>query len=91
MAFMKNRTQQTQSQPTDDTWKARGFLNLYMPMKDGSEQKIGFIALQGSKTLHAQMCDVAEKGEEQLEKLLAKVIVRYNSATPTDKGGIDLD
>ena len=50
MAFSTSNTaRNNQASDNNESWKAQGFLNLYLPGKDGSKRKLGAIPLKESK------------------------------------------
>jgi len=50
MAFNQSNAQRTETtQANSDSWKAQGFLNLYLPSKNGQRKKLGAIPLKESK------------------------------------------
>lgn len=75
-----------------DTWKAQGFLNLYLPAKDGGKRrKLGAIPLKDSKPAEKiLMAWLAEDPAGNSAKILSKLIIEYQSATPADTAGFDL-
>lgn len=90
MAFQSN-AQRTAPTEQNDSWKAQGFLNFYLPKADGSKGKLGAIGLKVSKPAEKKLIDFLNaNGEEGVKALLSKMIVEYRSATPEDTGGFDL-
>lgn len=96
MAFqLNNNTNAAQSNgnnQANDNWKAQGFLNFYLPSKDGGQKKLGAIPLRVSKPFEKQLLDmIAAEGEEAvLTKLLDKIILNYQSAEVDPDNGFDL-
>jgi len=92
MAFQSN-AQQAAAAPTNDSWKAQGFLNLYLPNKEGKRVKLGAIPLKDSKhsekALIEWLSDDATR-EVRVATLLSKLIVEFKSATPGEGAGFDL-
>lgn len=90
MAFQSN-AQRTATQEQNDSWKAQGFLNFYLPKADGGKGKLGAIGLKVSKPAEKKLIDFLNaNGEEGVKALLSKMIVEYRSATPEDTAGFDL-
>ena len=87
MAFAQN-SQAPQAQ--NDSWKAQGFLNLYLPAKDGKRMKLGAIPLKESKPSEKTMLAWLNEDPANAEKILAKLIIEYKSAVPADGAGFDL-
>lgn len=75
-----------------DSWKAQGFINLYLPAKDGGKRrKLGAIPLKDSKPAEKLlMAWLAEDPVGNSAKILSKLIIEYQSATPADTAGFDL-
>ena len=88
MAFNTN----TAAAPTqqNDNWKAQGFLNLYLPAKDGKRMKLGAIPLKESKASEKAMLAWLNEDPTRVAIILAKLEIEYKSATPADGSGFDL-
>lgn len=69
-------------QQNDDSWKAQGFLNFYLPSKDGKEKKLGAIPLKDAVAGHADLRKWIEANPERVVKLLASLTITYQSANP---------
>ena len=70
--------------------RAKGFLNIYLPSKDGKRRKVGAIALRESKLIENQILGFLEADEGNLEKLVAKLIFEYQSASANEGTKLDL-
>jgi hypothetical protein len=93
MAFNKNtgnNVNNNDAQGKDDSWKAQGFLNLYLPSKDGKERKLGAIPLRMSNANEAPLIKWLEEDPERVQVILNKLIMSYQSATPAEGTGFDL-
>lgn len=88
MAFQTN-TAPVAAQ-SNDQWKAQGFLNLYLPSKDGKRTKLGAIPLKDSKPNEKAMMAWLNEDPSRVAQILAKLVVEYKSATPTEGSGFDL-
>lgn len=88
MAFVRPRAPAPVAQ--DDSWKAQGFINLYLSAKDGSRRKIGFVALKQSRATDAQLIEWLEKDPANIESLKSKLIIEYNSAIAVQTDSLDL-
>jgi hypothetical protein len=79
MAFDRNsgsNNNNSSNKGENDSWKAEGFLNFYLPTQDGGRRKLGSIPLKGNK---------------QSEKdLLAKLQLEYQAAEQAAGSGFDL-
>lgn len=92
MAF-SNRAQSaaaTNNTQSDD-WKAQGFLNFALTDAAGKDVKVGAIPLKESVEVQKWILDVLVAKPEQLPKLIAKMKVSFNSATPAKTAGFSLD
>ena len=87
-----NTVQQPQGQVRDDSWKAQGFLNLYLMTKDGKKMRLGEsgIPLKDSNAGVKELREWLEKDPANASKLLTTLIVEYRSATPTAGPGFVL-
>lgn len=74
---------------TDDSWKSAGFINIYVPTKDGGRRKLGAIGLRDDKEQEKTLREWLEADPANLAKLQAKLIVEYNSAEP--RAGTEFD
>lgn len=75
---------------TNDNWKAQGFINLYLPSKDGKRRKLGAIPLRDSKNNEKSLREWLEADPANMAKVMAKLIMEYQSATPQDTSSFDL-
>lgn len=76
---------------SDDSWKATGFVNIYLPARDGTRVKLGAIPLKQAKPREKELAEwLAENPEARCETLLAKLELEYASAEPSDAKGFDL-
>lgn len=90
MAFQSNAA--TAVSPANDSWKAQGFLNLYLPSKDGGKRKkLGAIPLKEAKTSEKALLAWLNEDPANAQKILAKLEIEYQSATPADTAGFALD
>jgi hypothetical protein len=64
-------------------WQKDGYLNLYLPTEDGGKRKLGAIGLRLSNENEAKLLQWLEENPENVEKLMAMLILEYNSAKPT--------
>ena len=89
----------------DDSWKATGFLNIFLPSKEGGRVKLGAIPLKTSRPREHELAqwlagadlpkDMTEaQREHELEARIARVIgkldIEYTSAEPSEGKGFDL-
>ena len=75
----------------NDNWKAQGFLNFYLPSKNGQRKKLGAIPLKESK--HSEKALLAWLNEDPARAgvILSKLEIEYQSATPADSSGFALE
>ena len=93
MAFNKSNTAPAPaaSIAVPSNWeKAKGFLNIYLPSKDGKRRKVGSIALRESKLLENQILSFLEADEANLPKLSSKLVIEYQSAAANEGSKLDL-
>jgi hypothetical protein len=91
MAFQTNaaRANDNNTRANDESWKAQGFINLYLPTADGGKKKLGAIPLRKANPNEAKLAKWLEEDIERVHHLLSKVIMEYNSAEP--KAGSEFD
>ena len=70
--------------------KAKGFLNIYLPPKDGKTRRAGSVALRESKALENQILTFLEADEGNLTKLSSKLVIEYQSAAVNEGSMLDL-
>ena len=92
MAFNTNAAAAPASSNNANTnWeKAAGFINLYLPTKDGKRRKLGSIPLKLSKANEKTLLEWLEADEENVGKLASKMIVEYQSAQVSEAHSFDL-
>ena len=95
MTFNRAANQSRRSAPAAeaapvDTWKAQGFINLYLPRKDGSRAKLGAIPLRDSKENERTLREWLEANEGNVDKLLTALIVNYQSTAVNEGNGFAL-
>ena len=92
MAFSSsNAARNNQASDNSESWKAQGFLNLYLPGKDGSKRKLGAIPLKESKPAEKALLTWLNEDPSRVAALLSKLEIVYQSATPADTAGFALD
>lgn len=92
MAFStSNATRNNQASDNNESWKAQGFLNLYLPGKDGSKRKLGAIPLKEAKPAEKALLTWLNEDPSRVAALLSKMEIVYQPATPADTAGFALD
>jgi hypothetical protein len=89
MAFNNNAARA--EQPQNDSWKAQGFLNLYLPGLNGQRKKLGAIPLKESKASEKKLLAWLNEDPSRVAQILSKLEMEYQSATPADAAGFDLN
>lgn len=91
MAFA---TASTANQPSADSssqnWKAQGFLNFYLPAKNGQRRKLGAIPLKEAKVNEKQLLAWLNEDPSRVTQILAKLELEYQSAAQNDEHAFDL-
>ena len=77
--------------PTNENWKAQGFLNLYLPAKNGQRRKLGAIPLKESKANEKQLLAWLNEDPSRVTQILAKLEIEYQSAASNDEHAFALD
>lgn len=93
MAFQSNAAAPSANagSSTNPSWdKAAGFINLYLPSKDGKQRKLGAIPLKMSKANEKQLLEWLESDDANVASLASKLIVTYQSAQPNAAHAFDL-
>ena len=75
----------------DTSWKAQGFLNLYLPTTGGDKRKIGAIPLRESNEHENNLLEWLLKDiDGNTAKLLSKLIIEFRTAEAAEGSGLDL-
>ena len=90
MAFATSSAATAQSSTTNESWKAQGFLNFYLPAKNGQRRKLGAIPLKDSKINEKQLRAWLEEDPSRVAQIIAKLEVEYQSAASNDEHAFDL-
>jgi hypothetical protein len=90
MSFNQSNAQRN-DQANNDSWKAQGFLNFYLPAKNGQRKKLGAIPLKESKHSEKALLQWLNEDPSRVAMILSKLEVEYQSATPADASGFDLN
>ena len=81
----------TAAAPSNDTsWKADGFLNMYLPTKGGGRRKLGTITLKKSRTSEAELLAWLEEDPSRVAKILDSLIMDFQTAEPKEGSSFDL-
>lgn len=91
MSFNQSNAQRNDQAQANETWKAQGFLNFYLPSKNGQRKKLGAIPLKESKHSEKALLAWLNEDPSRVGQILAKLEVEYQSATPADASGFDLN
>lgn len=67
----------------NDSWKAQGFLNLYLPNKDGKRTKLGAIPLKEANPNERQLLEFLKADPARVEVLLKNLLIEFRSAEPS--------
>jgi hypothetical protein len=74
----------------NESWKAQGFLNFYLPAKNGQRKKLGAIPLKEAKTNEKHLLAWLNEDPSRVAQILSKLEIEYQSALPADTSGFDL-
>lgn len=70
--------------------KALGYINIYLPTRNGEQRKVGAIALFNDDPRHVELNNFLEASVENQQKFSDKLIIGYNSTTPVAGSEFDL-
>ena len=91
MAFATSSTTQSTSSTNNESWKAQGFLNFYLPAKNGQRRKLGAIPLKDSKANEKQLRAWLEEDPSRVSRILANLEIDYQSAASNDEHAFALE
>jgi hypothetical protein len=90
MAFNRSNAAAAPS-ASDDSWKASGFINLYLPSHDGKRRKLGAMPLKESKANEKQLLDWLNEDPNRVARIRELLIVEYQNATQGEGSSFALD
>jgi len=91
MAFQINSAATAPTAVANPNWeKAAGFINIMLPSKDGKRRKIGSIPLRTSKANEKQLLEFLEADPANIETMISKLIIEYQSAQVDPSHALDL-
>lgn len=92
MAFRTNTAAAQTNDNNQESWKAAGFVNLYLPSTDGGKRKkLGAIPLRANKPSEAALLEWLKKDANNVEKLLSKLELDFQSVEASAAIGFALD
>ncbi len=91
MAFATSSAAPAQPSTNNESWKAQGFLNFYLPAKNGQRRKLGAIPLKESKVNEKQLLAWLNEDPSRVAQILAKLELEYQSAASNDEHAFALD
>lgn len=92
MAFRTNTAAAQTNDNNQESWKAAGFVNLYLPSTDGGKRKkLGAIPLRANKPSEAALLEWLKKDPANVEKLLSKLELDFQSVEASAAIGFALD
>ena len=91
MAFATSSAAPAQPSTNNESWKAQGFLNLYLPAKNGQRRKLGAIPLKESKANEKRLLAWLNEDPSRVTQILAKLEIEYQSADSNDEHAFALD
>ena len=91
MAFATSSAAPAQPSTNNESWKAQGFLNFYLPAKNGQRRKLGAIPLKESKANEKQLLAWLNEDPSRVTQILAKLELEYQSAASNDEHAFALD
>lgn len=92
MAFQTTRVTNNNTNPQqNESWKAQGFLNLFLPARNGSRRKLGTIPLKEARPSEASLLEWLNEDPSRVSTILAKLEIDYQPAAGREDAGFDLD
>jgi hypothetical protein len=70
-------------QNNNDSWKATGFVNVYVSRPDGSRTKLGAIPLRTADKRANELAQWLAKDEANVTKLQSSLVIDYKGADST--------
>jgi hypothetical protein len=95
MAFNNSsaaRNNAPRGEARDESWKAQGFLNLYLPdAKSGKDRKLGAIPLRESKPSEKNLLAWLNENPERVAIIMSKLKITYQSVDSSNDAGFALE
>ena len=92
MAFRTNTAATQNNDANQESWKASGFINLYLPSTEGGKRKkLGAIPLRANKPSEAALLEWLKKDPANAAKLLSKLDIDFQSVEASAAIGFALD
>lgn len=90
MAFRENTQRSNDNSGNDQSWKAAGFLNLYLPTADGGRRKLGAIPLREKNVNEKKLFEALKADESLVEAILGKLEIEFRTAEATAGSAFDI-
>ena len=74
----------------NDSWKAQGFLNIYLPTQDGKKRKLGSIPLKESKQSEKELLNWLNEDATRVKHIISLMIIEYQAAEQAAGSGFAL-
>ena len=78
---MFDRDQNTRGGQSNQDWKADAFINIFLPRKDGSRMKLGFIALKGDHKEQEKILNLLRTDPTAIDRLRSKLVLEFKDLT----------
>jgi hypothetical protein len=90
MAFNSSAAVAQTTSTNNENWKAQGFLNFYLPAKNGQRRKLGAIPLKEAKASEKELLAWLNEDPSRVATILSKLELEYQSAAANDEHAFDL-
>lgn len=91
MAFQTNNAVQNNNVQPISGNKTDAYVNVYFPLKDGGQIKLGAFALSASKELQKQLLDyITDYGDEALAAIKQRLILDFKRTDGLNGKQLDL-
>lgn len=90
MGFNRNTARNNNNEQSNDSWKSAGFINIYLPSKDGKRRKLGAISLREGSAEEKKLFDWLKEKPARVESILAAMQLEFRSAEPAEGSGFAL-
>ncbi len=80
--FDRNSNNKGSNQSNGNTdWKADAFINIFLPRKDGSRMKLGFIALKDDHKEQEKILNLLRTDPTAIDRLRSKLVLEFKDLT----------
>jgi hypothetical protein len=90
MAFNRNSNAARNESTSNDSWKAAGFLNFYLPTAEGGRRKLGAISLREKNANEKKLFEALKADPDLVSVIMNKLECEFRTAEASEGSAFDL-